>query len=141
MTHVVRNCILTFCLAAPSAGIAFSQTQSSEASPAATVAAAAVAYVYVGTLKGVYLYHAASNGKWTLVSASPFKTTGLAIGSNGKSFINLGTDFVNSYAVASNGAIGKQKNRINTAELHRLRMWHHNRRFSRSQVAKTCMYS
>ena len=38
----------------------------------------------------------------------------MAIGSNGKYFISLGTDFVHSYAVASNGAIGQQKSQINT---------------------------
>jgi hypothetical protein len=70
--------------------------------------------VYVGTAKGVYLYDAASNGKLTLVSGSPFKTAGTAIGSNGKYFITLGTHYVHSYAVASNGAIGQQKSQINT---------------------------
>ncbi len=114
MTHAVKSCMLTFCLAVLSTGLAFTQTPSSEASPAATVSASAVAYVYVGSPKGVYLYDAAWNGKLTLVSGSPFKTTGLVIGSNGKSFITLGTDFVHSYAVASNGAIGQQKSEINT---------------------------
>ena len=114
MTHVVRTRILTLCLAVLPAGPAFTQTSSPQAAPATSVSAADVANIYVGTLKGVYLYHAALNGKLTLVSGSPFKTTGLAIGSNGKSFITLGTDFVHSYAVASNGAIGQQTSEINT---------------------------
>jgi hypothetical protein len=37
------------------------------------------------------LYHAAWNGRLTLVAGSPFKTTGLMIGSNQKFFITLGT--------------------------------------------------
>lgn len=53
----------------------------------ATAATAPVAYVYVSTSKGVNLYDVASTGKLTLVSGSPFKTTGLMIGSNGKYFI------------------------------------------------------
>jgi Bacterial Ig domain len=114
MTHAVRSCILTFSLAVLSAGPAFTQTQSSEASLAATVSAADVAHVYVGTATGVYLYDAASNGKLTLVSGSPFKTAGVAIGSNGKYFITLGTNYVHSYAIASNGAIGEQMSKINT---------------------------
>ncbi len=114
MTHAVRTRILTFCLAVLPAGIAFTQNPSSEASPEATVSASDVAHVYVGTAKGVYLYDAASNGKLTLVSGSPFKTTGMAIGSNGKYFITLGTDYVHSYAIAPNGAIGEQMSQINT---------------------------
>ena len=115
MTHVVRTRLLTFCLAILPAGIAFAQTQSSEADPAATVAASAVAYVYVGTSKGVYLYDAASSGKLTLVSGSPFKTAGTATGSNGKYFITLGTQYLHSYPVAANGALKAQVSQINTA--------------------------
>jgi hypothetical protein len=114
VSYARRISILTFCLAAISARPAFTQAPSSEANPAATVSASAVAYVYVGSAKGVYLYDAASNGKLTLVSGSPFKTAGTAIGSNGKYFITLGTHYVHSYAVASNGAIGEQKSQINT---------------------------
>lgn len=76
---------------------------------------APVAYVYVATSKGINLYNAASNGKLTLVSGSPFnKTSGLMIGSNQKYFITLGTDWVHSYPVAANGAIGAQASQINT---------------------------
>jgi hypothetical protein len=73
-----------------------------------------VAYVYVGTTKGVYLYDAASNGSLTPVSGSPFSVAGLAIGSNGKYFVSVGTDYVHSYPVASNGAIKPQVSQINT---------------------------
>ena len=77
-------------------------------------APAPVAYVYVATSKGINLYNAASNGKLTLVSGSPFKTTGLMIGSNQKFFITLGTYWVRSYPVKANGAIGAQVSQINT---------------------------
>ena len=80
----------------------------------AVTAPAPVAYVYVGTSKGINLYNAASNGKLTLVSGSPFKTTGLMIGSNQKYFITLGADLVRSYPVKANGAIGAQVSQINT---------------------------
>jgi hypothetical protein len=73
-----------------------------------------VAYVYVGTTKGVYLYDAASNGALTLVSGSPFTIAGNAIGSNGKYLVSLGADYVHSYPVASNGAINQQVSQINT---------------------------
>jgi hypothetical protein len=113
MRHAAAGSMLTFCLAVLSAGPAFTQTPSSESGSAAT-ASAAVAYVYVGTGKGAYLYDAAANGTLTPVSGSPFKTTGLVIGSSGKYFITLGTDYIHSYAVASNGAIKAQVSQINT---------------------------
>ena len=114
MTHVVRTRILTFCLAAIVAGPAFSQTFSTDAVSEAVPAASHVAYVYVGTTKGVNLYDVASNGKLTLVSGSPFSIAGSAAGSNGKYFLSLGTDFVHSYSIASNGAIKAQVSQINT---------------------------
>jgi hypothetical protein len=81
--------------------------------PAAT-STAPVAYLYVSTSKGINLYNVASTGKLTLVSGSPFKTTGLMIGSNGKYFVSLGTDYIHSYLIASNGAIKQQESQINT---------------------------
>ena len=83
---------LTLSVALYLTGPAFTQLTST-APPAngSTAATAPVAYVYVGTSKGINLYNAASNGKLTLVSGSPFKTTGLMIGSNQKYFITLGT--------------------------------------------------
>jgi hypothetical protein len=82
--------------------------------PAAT-AASHVAYVYIGTANGVYLYDAASDGSLTLVSGSPYPIAGSAIGSNGGYFISLGTNYLHSYPVASNGAIQNQVSQINTA--------------------------
>jgi hypothetical protein len=83
--------------------------------PTAT-AASHVAYVYVGTANGVYLYDAASDGSLTLVSGSPYPIAGSAIGSNGGYFISLGTNYLHSYPVASNGAIQNQVSQINTAD-------------------------
>jgi hypothetical protein len=84
------------------------------ANAAAASTPASVAYVYVGTSKGINLYNASSTGKLTLVSGSPFKTTGLMIGSNQKYLITLGTSWVRSYPVKANGAIGAQVSQINT---------------------------
>lgn len=82
--------------------------------PEATSLAAPVAYIYVGTTSGVVLFDAASNGKLTKVAGSPFQTSGLAVGSNGKYFLSLGTNQIRSYPIASNGSIGKQVANINT---------------------------
>jgi hypothetical protein len=116
MTHAVRSCIFTLCLAVLSAGPAFTQASSSEAAPATTVSAADVANVYVGTSNGVLLYHAASNGKLTLVSGSPFSIAGSAVGSNRKYFVSLDPGNLYSYPVLSNGAIGPQAFQINTQD-------------------------
>jgi hypothetical protein len=114
MARAVRIWTLALCLTALSAATAFPQT-SSDITSAATPAVAGVAYVYVGTTKGVYLYNAASNGSLSLVSGSPFAVAGNAIGSNGKYFFSLGTNYLHSYPVASNGAIKGQASQINTA--------------------------
>jgi hypothetical protein len=103
----------TLCLAALGPATAFPQA-SSDVSSAAIPTAAQAAYVYVGTSKGVYLYNAASNGSLSLVSGSPFSVAGSAVGSNGKYFVSLGTDYVHSYPVAPNGAIKGQVSQINT---------------------------
>ena len=116
MTHVVRTRILTFCLAVLPAGLVFAQTQSSDVNSAAAATAPNVAYVYVGTSKGVNLYDAASSGKLTLVSGSPFKIAGTAADSNGKYFLTLGTQYLHSYPVAANGALKAQVSQINTAD-------------------------
>jgi hypothetical protein len=85
------------------------------ASLGAGPASAQVAYVYVPSTDGIFAYDASSAGKLTPIEGSPFKeTSGLAIGTNGKYFVTVGTDWVHSYEVASNGAIGKQVSEINT---------------------------
>ena len=116
MAHIVistlRNSTLALCLAALCPATGFPQA-GSDVSSAATPTAAQ-AYVYVGTTKGVYLYNAASNGSLSLVSGSPWSITGSAVGSNGKYFVSLGTTYLRSYPVASNGAIKGQASQINT---------------------------
>lgn len=106
--HTVALCLLS----AVSTGPLIAQAGTQAGATVSTTAP--VAYVYVGTSKGINLYHAASNGRLTLVSGSPFKTTGLMIGSNQKYFITLGTYWVRSYPVKANGAIGAQVSQINT---------------------------
>jgi hypothetical protein len=49
-----------------------------------------------------------------LVSGSPFSIAGSALGSNGKYFVSLGTAYLHSYPVSSNGAIQGQVSQINT---------------------------
>lgn len=95
------------------AAILLSVVSIASAAPAAT-STAPVAYVYGSTSKGVSLYDVSSAGKLTLVAGSPFPISGSMIGSNGKYFISLGTDYLHSYLVASNGAIKQQESQINT---------------------------
>jgi hypothetical protein len=111
MKYSLRGLLLSSCLGILCAVPAFTQT--SAATPE-TTSTGPVAYVYVQTSKGVNLYDASAAGKLTLVPGSPFKTEGRMGGSNGKYFISVGTDYIHSYAVASNGAIGKQASEIDT---------------------------
>jgi hypothetical protein len=113
VSRALRTSAFTLCLAALGPATAFPQT-SPDVSSAATPAAAQAAYVYVGTTKGVYLYSAASNGSLSLVSGSPFSIAGNAVGSNGKYFVSLGTAYLHSYPVASNGALNGQVSQIDT---------------------------
>jgi hypothetical protein len=73
-----------------------------------------VAYIYVQTTKGVNVYDATAAGKLTLVKGSPFKTSGQMEGVNGKYLLSVGTTDIRSYAIASNGAVGKQASSTNT---------------------------
>jgi hypothetical protein len=73
-----------------------------------------VAYVYVSTSKGTDLYDAASNGKLTLVSGSPFSTSGYMVGSNGEYLITAGTNDIYSYKIASSGAIEGRVSELDT---------------------------
>lgn len=75
-------------------------------------AASPVAYVYVQTSKGVEVFSAASNGQLTKVSGSPFADTGQMGAINGSYMIAVGTENVRTYAIESNGGIGKQVSEI-----------------------------
>ncbi len=111
MTHSLRSLLLSFSLGILCGVPALTQT--SEAAPE-TTSAGPVAYVYVQTSKGVNLYDVSAAGKLTLVKGSPFTTEGRMGGSNGKYLVTVGTDYIHAYAVASNGAIGKQASEIDT---------------------------
>jgi len=113
MKHAVTGAKLAFSFVLLLAGPAFTQTLSDEATPEA-IAAASVAHVYVQTHKGVDVYDATAAGKLTLVKGSPFADTGQMEGINGKYLISVGTDYLHTYAIASNGAVGKQASEINT---------------------------
>jgi hypothetical protein len=77
-------------------------------------ASAQEAYVYDTVAKGTYAYDASSTGKLTLIKGSPFQTVGALIGTNGKFLVTADTTTLFSYAVESNGAIGKEVSKINT---------------------------
>ena len=103
---------LCLCLTFSSLGFAMSEAYKITGD---TAAPAPIAYVYIATSKGINLYDTAANGSISLVSGSPFnQTSGLMIGSNGKTFITLGTDYIHAYSIALNGTIGKQVSEINT---------------------------
>ena len=102
---------LAVCLALVPAGPVFTQNSSIEAT---TTATAPVAYVYVQTTQGVNVYNTNAAGALTLVKGSPFADTGQMEGSNGGYLISVGTDYLHSYAIGANGAVGGQASEINT---------------------------
>jgi len=109
MARGISFLAVALCLPAVPALAAFAQTS---ADPTPT--ASRVSDVYVGTSKGVYLYHADVNGKLSLVSGSPFSIVGTAIGSNHHYFLSYGLTYVHAYPVASSGAIKTQVSQIYT---------------------------
>lgn len=110
------SCKSLICLVAlVSAGTLTAQeslTQKEVASAATTASLAA--WVYVQTSKGVNVYDAATSGQLTLVKGSPFADTGAMEGHNGKYLLVVGTDYLHSYAIGANGAVGAQVSQINT---------------------------
>ena len=83
---------------------------------AAAASAQNVSRVYVTTSSGINVYNVGSTGKLTKISGSPFKnTTGMAVGTNGKYFLTVGTHYLHSYAMTSTGGIGGQVSQINSA--------------------------
>lgn len=116
MTSAVKR--LPFALgliAALSTAIVQAQSPSPNTGTAFETTTTPVAHVYVTTSNGINVYSAASTGKLTLVTGSPFKgTSGLAIGTAGNHFITIGTNYVHSYALTSTGGIGKQVSQLDT---------------------------
>lgn len=115
MSSACKTVSLIALIALFTAGLAFTQSTTDDATPEAK-AAATVAYVYVQTHKGVDVYDAASDGKLTLVKGSPFATTGQMEGVNGKYLISVGTAYVHTYAIEPGGAVGRQVAEINTQD-------------------------
>jgi hypothetical protein len=92
---------------------AFTQAPSQQATPEAK-AAKPVAYVYAQTSNGVDVFDAASDGKLTLIKGSPFSTSGQMGGVTASHLISVGTDYLHTYSIESNGAVGKQASEIDT---------------------------
>jgi hypothetical protein len=111
MKHFFRTAQLVASLGLLGSGLSFSQTASEERSQ---VTVAPVANVYVQTPKGVNVYNATAAGKLTPVSGSPFATSGQMEGVNGKYLFSVGTDYIHTYAITSNGAVGGQVSEIDT---------------------------
>ncbi len=112
---MTRYTLASLCLAAT---LCVQTNYAQDANPSTAVGKQAsttpVAYVYVTTSKGTDVYGAASTGKLTLVSGSPFPTSGYMVGSNGKYLVTLTNNDVHSYKIASNGAVGPQESELDT---------------------------
>src|SRR3569832_1802762 len=75
---------------------------------AQTTTAGPIAYVYVQTNKGIFLYDAAADGRLSLGSASPFLTAVQLFGVTGGYIVTLVKTLVHLYRVTTNGRIGAQ---------------------------------
>lgn len=75
-----------------------------------------VADLYVQTSKGVNVYTVNAAGQLALLAGSPFAQVGQMEAVNGGHFlISVGTDYLHSYKIEPNGAVGGQLSVINTA--------------------------
>ena len=113
MKYAVAGLRLAIYIAMLSGASAFAQTANDEATVETSTA---VAYVYVQVAKGVNVYSATAAGKLALVKGSPFADAGQMEGINGKYLISVGTDYLHTYPIESNGAVGKQASEINTQD-------------------------
>jgi hypothetical protein len=73
-----------------------------------------VADIYVQAKTGVYVYSANAQGQLSLVPGSAFADTGQMEGVNGAYLISVGTNYLHSYHIESNGAVGSQAAQIDT---------------------------
>jgi hypothetical protein len=115
---------LAVCLALLPAGLVLTPNvlgQISEARPVSatrpvpeTTTPAPIANVYVQTEAGVNVYNANASGALTLVKGSPFYDDGQMEGNNGGYLLVVGTDYLHSYKIESNGAVGAQAAEIDT---------------------------
>lgn len=74
-----------------------------------------VADVYVQTHTGIDVFSANSAGQLTRLAGSPFADTGQMEGVRSGYLIAVGTNYLRTYHVQSNGAVGGQAGQINTA--------------------------
>src|ERR1035441_504540 len=100
MNYMKTRKTTAFSLAVFASGLAFTCAPIAEAA-----SAPATAYVYVQTTNGISVYDATAAGQLTLVKGSPFATTGQMEGINGKYLISVGTNYLHTYSVGSNGAV------------------------------------
>jgi hypothetical protein len=98
-----------------SAAPAFTQNISA-AAPRAASTVARVADVYVQAKKGVYVFNASSAGQLSLVAGSAFADSGQMEAVRGNALISVGTDYIHTYAIASNGGVGAQIGQIDTQD-------------------------
>jgi hypothetical protein len=101
------------CLALLSAAPGFAQTPSAEATLEAT-ASAPVAHVYIQTTKGVEAFSAESTGQLTLIKGSDFADKGEMGAINGAFLVSVGTDYLHTYKIESDGGVGAQASEIDT---------------------------
>jgi hypothetical protein len=93
--------------------LAFAQVPSSttDASSKTSASGSPIAFVYVssspsGSTYEINAYTAATNGKLTLVPGSPFASTVTYLAANGKYLFGTNGVNINTFSIASNGAIG-----------------------------------
>jgi hypothetical protein len=111
MTFLCRTTLLVASLGLLPTWVIRSQT------PAATessTAAAPVAHVYIQTTKGINVYDANAAGQLSLISGSPFANSGQMEGINGAYLLSVGTDYLHSYKIEPNGAVGPHVSKIDT---------------------------
>jgi hypothetical protein len=98
-----------------SAAPAFTPNISAQALQAVATTAR-VADVYVQAKSGVFVFNANSAGQLSLVPRSPFADSGQMEAVRGNALISIGTDYIHTYAIASNGGVGEQIGQINTQD-------------------------
>ena len=97
-----------------SAASVFTPNISAQAPQAATTAR--VADVYVQAKSGVYVFNTNSGGQLSLVPGSTFVDSGQMEAVRGNALISIGTDYIHTYAITSNGGVGAQIGQINTQD-------------------------
>jgi hypothetical protein len=117
MKSRLRTIALAACIAPLCTLPSLSQTSEvasrATAYPEAT-APAPVALVYIQETSGIAVYQVSSTGKLTLLPGSLFADTGQMEGVEGNYLISVGTTYLRSYKLATNGAVGAQAGEINT---------------------------